>query len=537
MAAPVPVPDLHDARQVMAGMNQQEGVAALCNTFLALGPALAPLIEALPDVAAAQGIPAYGRVQKDALRTALAQIGTQVETVRTAADVAHQTSKGERLPPIMTTMPPAPAAGAAPVPMPNFREYKIPEFSGSDEEKGISCLDWLTRVVEQAETSALTYLQTIQLMRRHSSGPAAKVIETAHRTHDNLEETIRNLEIRFAGLKAPEEARDMVNVMTRNADEPIAVFATRVRHMAFMATRALDNSVEKELELTKTNVMRCLRGHTKFTLQEREKTRKLQGETEFTISAFVAAIEDLETRSYAAKKQKVQKVLKVAASDVSEVEVPEVEDDLDDDGVPFFIDSDSAEEEEVLVARVAPAPAPAARNPNASRGRAPTKSAKTSLANAWKKNREVMKNLTHQIDAVAAFVRTTPPAAAVLRSPSPHPRQLRMAVTPERGRPQVQAQAQGQGRDAGQTDGRKRFGSKSRSPGRRVQFDPQRYNVTPDQCAKCGIAGHRAFDETRIHCVYRNHPLPPGPCTACTVGGHTADMCWRKARAVPPTGN
>jgi hypothetical protein len=117
-----------------------------------------------------------------------------------------------------------------------------------------------------------------------------------------LEELIRALEIRYAGLQHPESARIAVNVTTRGKDEngkeeTLGHLSDRIRQLCFMATRLTqdrDEQLKQEEELCKSNFLRCLPVSIRNKIGTTIETRRMGGFPEYGYPILTSECEKIE---------------------------------------------------------------------------------------------------------------------------------------------------------------------------------------------------------------------------------------------------
>ena len=224
---------------------------------------------------------------------------TRVATVlRHDAYQSDQRVQNEAITPIVTRVKLDGTVNA----MPDLRQYKMPDFTGVVGETTV-CLNWLSRLMRMAEEENLTQAAARKLLERHSTGKASDLITEAIRLDTPLITLIRTLEVRFASLSHPDQARETCNNLTRNKGETIGELAARIHRHAFMACR-LDKHTraENEQALSRDNFLRCLYPDVRSTLQQTISTRAFSGLPSMTLTDLIAEAEKIEVNQKAFRR-------------------------------------------------------------------------------------------------------------------------------------------------------------------------------------------------------------------------------------------
>ena len=442
-AAPVrPVYDPHLNGNPLQGPNS--ALSTFANQMLRTLPNLEAVVAALPD----------DRMDAGAKAAAVAQFGdfTRVATViRHEAYQADLRVQQESVTPIVSSVQ---LDGAVPN-MPDLRTYKIPEFSGLEGDK-TNCINWLSRLLRLARAENLTQESVKDLLERHSAGPASNMITEAIRLDTPLVTLIRSLEVRFASLSHPAQARETCNGLKRGPGETIGTLADRIKRHAFMACR-LDktNRTENENALARDNFLRCLMPAVRSAIQTTISTRALAGLPDMTLTDLIAEGEKIEVNQRVFERNGATASV---AFHVAEDETPAVR-----DGIP---------REDILEAI-------------------------NYVRDARARQKEAVQRRDYDDR----------------RDNSANSRN--QAFRPRPSTPY--------GRDQSRSPGRNRPRSNS---GTRRSLDLSALNVTPDQCAKCGLRGHRfSSQECPLYLVN----MMQRPCTACKTGGHLPLCCPAKS--------
>jgi hypothetical protein len=190
--------------------------------------------------------------------------------------------------------------------VPEARTYKLQDFGGNTEDK-ISCLNWLSRILGLGQQRNLSHAVILQLIERHTIGSAAQVVSDNIRAGDDLEECVRTMEVRYAGLQHPVSARVSVNAIKREDGQKIGDLADKIKQLSFMASHLILDRAEQmkqEYDLASSNLLRCLAPTLRIAITERMRQRNIEGALPYTYTALTAEIEDLEKRNKALSKLK-----------------------------------------------------------------------------------------------------------------------------------------------------------------------------------------------------------------------------------------
>jgi hypothetical protein len=170
----------------------------------------------------------------------------------------------------------------------NIKVAKIPEYTGHGSNQ--DAISWLSKIINAAQTANLQHSACLALMRHRSAGSAYARLEQLQDDESDLEETVSVIETEFAKIPGPVEAKAAVNSMVKPEKESLASFTTRVRWMAKMAVRDIQNLVERkrqELWLTKNNFYRVLSQDTNHYLLELEANAARSGQPEMSMNDLI----------------------------------------------------------------------------------------------------------------------------------------------------------------------------------------------------------------------------------------------------------
>ena len=191
-------------------------------------------------------------------------------------------------------------------PMPTFgnrheieriKVVHIPECSGTKSQTEV--LSYLEKMMDLVTANTLTEDAAKQLLKTRATDLLYSSISQMTRDGCNLETMVSLLEVQFAGVVPPQEAKSKCAKLERQAGETISGFAIRLRKMAHIAARdeATDDAKRAmEVELTSTNLRRALPPSVKQTLEERELTHRADGRPEWTLHELICQCELIDSR-------------------------------------------------------------------------------------------------------------------------------------------------------------------------------------------------------------------------------------------------
>ena len=187
----------------------------------------------------------------------------------------------------------------------NIRMFNVPVFTGGSSDT-IDVVRWIAKIFSLAEANLLTYGAAINLLIQGSSGGAADYIEQMRTEGKTLIQIVQQLEMRYGDLCTPEEAKVKVNTMARKEDEGLSEFIDRLRRMARMALRLMDDEVARTREidtLVEGNIRRAIPPSVRNALEERVVNRKRMGLPPFSARELEKECLDLEKRREERKTQ------------------------------------------------------------------------------------------------------------------------------------------------------------------------------------------------------------------------------------------
>ena len=224
----------------------------------------------------------------EALNEVLAAIDTYMDTENELANRL----RGETVVPIST---PLPEFGNVDD-LPNERDVRITYYTGGHDDR-ISCLTWLEKVALACGVHNLTAEASANMLERYAQGEAAEELAACRRQQMNFEEMVRRMEIRFAGMVTPEEARKMCLETRRNRNELLPAFGTRVYNRAWLAFRDRpvdernDAAVKLAIEVFKAELSES----TKQILRNEEIAYMGNGNPPWSFAEYVARATRLES--------------------------------------------------------------------------------------------------------------------------------------------------------------------------------------------------------------------------------------------------
>ena len=355
--------------------------------------------------------------------------------------------------------------------LPLPRTYRLEDFKGDREKcakEHYACIDWLSRAMTICKKNNLTHAAACEFIRNHCTQDAGRTCSNAITDKKTLTQLVVDLEVNYSGLKHPDIALEACKSLTRRDSEGIRQFGERVRHMAEMACRNKPDASNAATDLGKDSFLGALKPSLKTELRAKLETRRRLGEGPPTFYDLIAEAHTLdETRT---ANEKVFRGRRDGASGsvrrVEEGDTPIFYSDPDDSG-----SNDEMSAVIQLVQRLQ-----TSRKPNSSDRSGPRKQRKQQFNTSSQAQNVLMLEQLEQFDDDGEY-------ATILFTP-----------VAERG-------------------------------GRRVRIKD--LNVAVGECARCGIAGHRAFGPENAKCPLRMHILRAEPCGSCRKGGHDAAVCPR----------
>jgi hypothetical protein len=301
MAQPNPNPraglDLHDANQanLPAQHNMADAMANFANQFLATIPAMGTALA---------GNAALTDQERTDIMAPFNATARAAQRIRDSALVTADRNKSEEEVPIASSLP---TLGNT-IAIPDLRNLKLTTFTGDTGKEGrqaVDCIQWLDRVLRVASTHTLTEITVIHLIEMHTGGSAAQTMYNSVRENLSLTGVIRALEIRFADLMQPDQARQLVNSLARTPGETLGQLSDRIRRLAFMATRLdqADVKLDNEITLATVNFLRCLPPRVKDDVENLTKNRRIGGLKPLDYSSLLAVSEQYERRKSGRQSQ------------------------------------------------------------------------------------------------------------------------------------------------------------------------------------------------------------------------------------------
>lgn len=140
------------------------------------------------------------------------------------------------------------------------KSAKLLDYNG-EPDGPVDLLSWLDQCLTAAAACNLTEEAALDLLRYKASSMAREAINQMKRDGQGLVTVISELEVTFAKIPPPAEARFLANNLSMIPGEDIGVFAIRLRKMCAMATRDIldvDKRHKEEIELCKNNFKRVI---------------------------------------------------------------------------------------------------------------------------------------------------------------------------------------------------------------------------------------------------------------------------------------
>ena len=544
MANAPQVQDHRDAGYVGNEESMQGRLAALANQLTQLTFHLGPVIREGREGNAAH---VAGTIE------ALNQVGQTAAGLRVANDEYRAIAAPDGAVPILTTLPPPGVQQN----LPNPREYRIADFDGRD--KGYACLDFLRRIMREAQQRDVSHQATIALLQRHVVGEASEVLNLEIQGGETLEDLVRNLETSYAGLVHPTQARTQLRAIMKRPSENYTQFGRRIHYIAFMATRLQpDPEVHKEL-LSRQTFLETIPAFIRKDLEQREMARRVAGQGNYPYKTLIVQADQINETMLAHEKSSQER----KAYSVNMVQF--------DEAAPAPSCKPIGQEQEAtpnatlgaLVAAVQQLTVQAAAKPPEPRPepyRPRPRSRSDSRSRHYRSERPRERSYSGDrrgrseryydppdrdrgYDRGRDRERDRAPSWDRRAEPSRSTSWARYVGTGSQAQNRNPDQAR-DWRPRGDTPYRGRDDSRNRDPGRSqnqnqnwnrggtpepVKRGGARYNVAPDECLMCGLRGHRFDDPNgRRLCPYIGYQMTSGPCPACGKGAHPPQACMSK---------
>ena len=351
--------------------------------------------------------------------------------------------------------------------LPPQKDYRLEYFRGEADLKGkrdpMQWKDWLEAVGRLVTTYALTENAAIEMLQLHARRAAADTISEAIAEGGGYEDIVVQLETRFAGLRPPEQARDMCHQQRMRKDETVEDFSARVRQLATLATRQSSRREEECYEMSRLCFTNGLLPSIQPQVRAQLTIRKHLGEDDPTFSELQQIAHDI----------KEQQELDDARQDRSKGRVNE--------SVCFVEDEEPQDSEEEDVEQILYTQEDNKFKPVMKRGSWKGKSLGT---RSLSQTKTLRKNPSSAMEYVQVVEQCKDEDA------------IYVYYTAESDRPI-----------------KKKINSKDLNVGL--------------ECWKCGLKGHFAFGSSGRACPLRDHDIEDTPCSRCRKGGHKADFCIR----------
>ena len=229
----------------------------------------------------------------DVSRTVIDMQAEQVRQVLEACDASQARELSIRQPLTVTRVPSEPYGANESIA--NVRMKNLPMFTG-DETDSVNVLEWISRILNLAESMKLTFKATVNLLIQCSSKKATNFIDEMKQDNNSLQQIIQNLEMRYLpDLDIPNECSSLI----REKDENIFLFFDRLRLTAKIECKDEQDDVlrnESVENLIIENIHRVLSSSVKNALEERKMNRSLFGLPSFTSRELISEVYFLEKK-------------------------------------------------------------------------------------------------------------------------------------------------------------------------------------------------------------------------------------------------
>lgn len=406
------------------------------------------------------------------------------DTAKLVADLADSGRKrvGETKIPLMTKLPTFDATTDVDT-LPDKRDIRLPKpFTGGSSvaEAPIECRAHLDAVMDVAKTYKFSELGTKRLLKVNVGKDLALMVGEMMEANATLEEIVRKIEVMYGGLKTTEQAQMECHKIFRFPSEPMLNLGRRIKHLAYMATRLKAEPAKALEELAIETLQAAIAIDTRQQLKALNDKRLTLGQKGMDFETLLCEAKRLED------ERRTEYLVAKARHSTRDSTVRAV---FNEHGEPISEESDDAMEGEVLRVFAPKNKGPRYYRKDKNKGyyRTPRKFNPQYVRQVGEFDPDEYAYEDDEIDAFEdAGIEV---AGAILFVPA----------------------GNGNGRDF-------------------IKVDPKELNVTPDQCLKCGLTGHRAFGKLSANCPLKNQPMVTKPCPLCKRGGHVAATCPKRSK-------
>lgn len=170
---------------------------------------------------------------------------------------------------------------------------KIADFDGGDH-KPQKCLDWLTKVLDSAQSAQLSEVGTTNLLKLKSSGHALTIIKEHISKGNRLPVIVSDLEVKFAQVKPTAEAMIIADSMLKLPSETYAQFSARLLEVINMAVRDIpDEEARARTKDTRArhNFLRVLPTWLSLVVEDDEQRRADRGQPKHEFWELVGTVQ------------------------------------------------------------------------------------------------------------------------------------------------------------------------------------------------------------------------------------------------------
>lgn len=356
--------------------------------------------------------------------------------------------------------------------LPRTRDYKIPPLTGKLDDP-FETRATLYRIMQLAEQRRLNEQTSITLLLEFSTGQITLLIQKAQKAGIGLEGILREIELRFGGLKDPMEARRQLDLAQRHRGETLIALGARLDELAFMATRLEAHEPDvQQVALADRIFLNLLPGTLQREVNRVNRTRRFAGQEELKGNALYAQANALEIENHLIANRKSE-------------------------SLHFIGEDDSDDEYEVNRIQYGAGPRKYKQDRQKSGGQ----------------HRGFQRGGRRPQHRQPFYSEKAKQVFAISQSPSETTDHL--FLLPEE---EDQLYEVGITIDDGHTLCIADYDDKI------LRISLAKLNVKPAQCAKCGIYGHRAWTKD-TPCPLKSVPIQDRPCPKCGTGGHLGAHC------------
>lgn len=425
-------------------------------------------------------------------------VAALVNVTQTARDqtvrVSQLTNQGrlrvtETLTPLMTKLPNyADNTLFTENDLPDRRNIRLPKpFEGgagkTPDDNAVECRAFLAQMVDLSKANKLTELGTKRLIKLNVGKDLALIVGEMMEANATLEDIIRKIEVMYGGLKTPEQAQMECHKACRYPEENMMLLGRRIKQLAFMATRLKKKPEKARDELAKETLLAVISLELRQQLKALDDKKLALGQKKMDYETLVSEAKRLEDI-----RATELMVVRNRAANRGAVVRQVYNDPFNYDSKQFEAETQSNVESEAEVYM-----------------------AQQDKRNYKKDKRTFKKRFP--------FANRRGRNIQGVRMLSDSDEEFGFSEDELTEMDQVGIEVIGEVMLMPAYNGNKKG---------YMKVSPKDLNVTPKQCLRCGLTGHRAFGASSKDCPLKNQPLVAKPCNLCGTGGHIPAACPKK---------